>query len=139
MDDAIPNKINALLCILTLIINFAALIFTPLLTQNSGVLIGVCLLDILVLRVTNLHWHLLHEAAHGMLFSNKRCNEWMGTTLGLLLLSAFSLLRFGHLNHHRTNRYGDTTEVYFQKLHPGKITYYTDLLGGFFSNTNGFP
>lgn len=128
----IPNTLNCLLTTLLILENSFILFALPWLTHNTLLITLVLSLDIIAIRLTNLHWHITHEAVHGMLTNSRRLNEWLGTWLAALLLSSFSIARYGHLNHHRNNRYADTQEVYYQKDKPNRLYYYFEILGGFF-------
>ena len=45
---------------------------------------------------------LMHEAAHRLLFRNRRVNDWVGRwLLGFPSLTPIDLYRRGHMNHHR--------------------------------------
>jgi fatty acid desaturase len=45
---------------------------------------------------------LMHEAAHRLLFRNRRTNDWVGRwLLGFPALTPIDLYRRGHMNHHR--------------------------------------
>jgi fatty acid desaturase len=45
---------------------------------------------------------LMHEAAHRLLFRNRRANDWVGRwLLGFPALTPIDLYRRGHMNHHR--------------------------------------
>jgi omega-6 fatty acid desaturase (delta-12 desaturase) len=44
-----------------------------------------------------------HDCAHGSLLPSKRANTWVGTILGLLVLSPFRRWRHDHVGHHATS------------------------------------
>ena len=44
-----------------------------------------------------------HDCAHGSLLPSKRANTWVGTVLGLLVLSPFRRWRHDHVGHHATS------------------------------------
>lgn len=44
-----------------------------------------------------------HDCAHGSLFRSKRANRWIGSVLGLFVLSPFSRWRHDHAVHHATS------------------------------------
>jgi omega-6 fatty acid desaturase (delta-12 desaturase) len=46
---------------------------------------------------------LFHDCAHGSLLPSKRANQWLGTTLGLLVYTAFASWRHTHAVHHATS------------------------------------
>jgi omega-6 fatty acid desaturase (delta-12 desaturase) len=43
-----------------------------------------------------------HDCAHGSLLPSRRANSWVGTVLGLLVLSPFRCFRHEHAGHHAT-------------------------------------
>ena len=62
---------------------------------------------------------LMHEAAHKLLFTNKRVNDWVGTWL--LAYPAFtpiSLYRRGHFAHHRTEFGPEEPDLAFYRGYP---------------------
>jgi fatty acid desaturase len=62
---------------------------------------------------------IIHEADHGMLFSNRRCNDVGGVVMSLFFPAPFHLLRQGHLGHHMRNRSDDEAfDLYFDGEHP---------------------
>lgn len=83
---------------------------------------------------TNTLWALLHEAIHGHFAPEKRLNERAGRVLALALGSSFRVLRFGHLMHHRFNRYAldrpDTYDPARQTRTAAKIKYLGHILAG---------
>ena len=124
------TKINLILCAGVILINFLVLL-SPLWCSSLSVLLLIMAFDIITLRLTNLHWHLIHEAVHRILFPSSILNEKMGQLLSALFFTGFTIIRFGHLVHHKTNRYEDLTEVYDAATAP-KLAYYGEILGGFF-------
>lgn len=120
--------INITLCIFILAMNMLALL-APTITETHGIWL-ILAFDILLLRLTNLQWHLIHEAAHRVLLPSPFWNETIGRILSLFFFSSFTVLRFGHLVHHQTNRFEDLTEVYDKRPHT--LMYYADILGGFY-------
>ena len=75
---------------------------------------------------------LIHEAEHGHLLPSKRHNELLGVLLSALFPGSFSVLRAGHLVHHRRNR---TEAEAIDVIRPGQsrlrryATYYSMLSG----------
>lgn len=86
--------------------------------------------------LTNTHWALLHEAIHGLFHPLPAVNRVAGRVLALLGGSSFRVLRFGHLMHHRFNRYRmDRPDCYDPaETRPlvARLRYYAELLGGFY-------
>ena len=54
----------------------------------------------------------------------------MGQILSVLFFTGFTIIRFGHLVHHKTNRYEDLTEVYDTGT-ATNLAYHAEILGGF--------
>jgi fatty acid desaturase len=80
-----------------------ALFALPLWLLAYGTAWGWMLLPLALL--TNTIWAVAHEAMHGHLVRDRRINHRVGRLLAILIGSSFRLLRFGHLMHHRFNRY----------------------------------
>ena len=127
----IRNGLNLTLTALIVAMNLVAWVFAPYWFSTSGVL-WFLLFDLIAIRLTNIHWHLIHEAAHGVLAQPRWLNELLGNVMSILFNSSFAALRQGHLMHHRVNRIADVTDVYFEKGKPHTLAYYIDILGGFF-------
>lgn len=128
----IPTQLNLLLSTLLIIENLIVLFALPWFIHSALGLSLLLLLDVIIIRTTNFHWHITHEAVHGLLAEPRWLNELLGIILGALFFSSFSIARYGHLNHHRNNRYADTQEVYYQEGQASYFKYYFELLGGFF-------
>jgi len=63
-------------------------------------------------------YSIIHEAEHGMLFTNRVWNDTVGAVLALFFPAPFHLLRQGHLGHHLRNRSDDEAFVlYFEEDH----------------------
>ena len=66
-----------------------------------------------IVLLTPTYWSVIHEAFHGVFSPNRTLNDLFGRVLGILFGSPFSLLRFGHLTHHGSNRTElDRTEIF---------------------------
>jgi fatty acid desaturase len=82
-------------------------------------------------------WSLIHEAIHGTLLRDRGWNDRLGRALAVGYGGPFTLLKAGHLLHHRYSRtQRERTEVY----DPGRTTwlasarsYYPRLLGGLYA------
>jgi fatty acid desaturase len=76
----------------------------------------------------------IHEAEHGLLFSNRRINDAVGTALALFLPASYTFIRNVHLAHHIHNRsdeevfdvYSDDDPAWWKKLQ-----FFGILTGGF--------
>ncbi|MER7004252.1 fatty acid desaturase [Dactylosporangium sp. NPDC000555] len=81
-------------------------------------------------------WSLIHEGIHGILLRDRRWNDLLGRVLAVGYGGPFTLLKAGHLLHHRYSRtQRERTEVY----DPARTTwlaaarsYYPRLLGGLY-------
>lgn len=76
-------------------------------------------------------WALIHESIHGALHPNRRLNDALGRALGVIYATPWSLLRFGHLTHHRV--YAKPAEPTARTKRPwiiGIPVYYARILGG---------
>lgn len=121
--------LNSLLVTLVIVSTVTATLLP--LTIHFTLTTTLLIIDLLTIRLLNLHWHLLHDAVHRTLFETAWVNEWVGQILSVLFFSSFTALRFGHLLHHRINRFEDTSEVYFDDK-PPRLAYYIEILGGFY-------
>lgn len=80
----------------------------------------------------NTIFSLLHEATHGVLFSNRTMNNMTGRVLASFFPTTFTLQQAFHLGHHRRNR---TDEEIFDQYYPNdnllmkKLIIYLLLLG----------
>lgn len=88
-------------------------------------------------------WIFIHEAIHGILFSNKFFNDLIGRIMSIYFGAPFRILQSGHLLHHGFNRTSQEILDYYNpnKVYPilAKIHYYFWIIGGlyiteFFSN-----
>ena len=78
----------------------------------------------------------IHEAEHGILFTNRRLNTAAGVALAALFPGPFHLLRQGHVGHHQRNRSDDEA---FEFGFPGEsplwkwVQFVGILTGGFYA------
>ncbi|WP_433607792.1 fatty acid desaturase [Dactylosporangium sp. CA-139114] len=81
-------------------------------------------------------WSLIHEAIHGTLLRNRAWNDRLGRLLAAGYGGPFTLLKAGHLLHHRYSRtQRERTEVYDPARSSwltAARTYYPRLLGGLY-------
>ena len=76
---------------------------------------------------------IFHDCTHGSFLASKRANTWLGTALGLLVLSTFQAWKHDHAVHHATagdldrRGVGDvptiTVEEYRSRSRPGQLLY----------------
>ena len=90
---------------------------------------GVALIPMVWLNVV--HWGLIHEAIHKLLFSRTSVNELAGRLLGILMGASFHALRFGHLMHHQLNRQFHSEQV-AERTVSTRLGYYFHLLAGLY-------
>jgi fatty acid desaturase len=96
---------------------------------------GALALVLLCLVATTPYWSMLHEAIHGSADANPRLNGAIGRVMGILFGSPFSLLRTGHLLHHRFNRTAEVSEAYEPSRTPRALAWgrhYATILGGLY-------
>ncbi len=68
--------------------------------------------------VMNSVYSTIHEAEHGMLYSNRLWNDIAGSFTALFFPAPFHLIRQGHLGHHLRNRSDDEAfDFYFEGDH----------------------
>ena len=111
----IPAALNGLIIALqlTAIAGCLWIAATPLTTP------GVLALAAAFGVVMNSVYAIIHEADHGMLFTNRRLNDVGGILMSLFFPAPFHLLRQGHLGHHMRNRSDDEAfDLYFEGEHP---------------------
>lgn len=77
------------------------------------------------------HWGLIHEAIHKLLFADSHANEQAGRLLGVLMGASFHVLRFGHLMHHKLNRDWHSERV-AQRNWRTRLEYYANLFFGLY-------
>lgn len=89
-----------------------------------------------VLALTSTHWALLHESIHGLFHPLPAVNRLAGRALALAGGSSFRVLRFGHLMHHRFNRYRMDRPDCFDpaEMSPvlARARYFLELFGGLY-------
>jgi fatty acid desaturase len=89
-----------------------------------------------IVLCTTPFWSLVHEAIHGSLFPSRAWNDRCGRVLSVLFGAPFSMLKIGHLLHHRYSRTErDRTEVFDPTTtNRGNATigYFVWLLGGLY-------
>jgi len=99
LQAQIPVRINLALAACFIFLNIYQLCVLPTLLIPANPWWGLTLLPIALL--TTLFWSVIHESIHGVLSPNKTINNTTGRILCILFGASFSMLRFGHLMHHR--------------------------------------
>jgi omega-6 fatty acid desaturase (delta-12 desaturase) len=75
--------------VMYLMLHVSPLIVVALVIPSAGFLVRVFVV--------------FHDCAHGSLLPSRRANTWVGTVLGLLVLSPFRRWRHDHVGHHATS------------------------------------
>jgi omega-6 fatty acid desaturase (delta-12 desaturase) len=96
-----PRTVRSLVDVLTSVVPYLALSVliyvaigvSPLLALALAIPAAACLLRTYIV---------FHDCAHGSFLSSRRANAWLGTALGLLVLSPFVRWRHDHAVHHAT-------------------------------------
>lgn len=89
---------------------------------------------LLPILLTTTYWALVHEAIHGLLFAQPGRNAACGRCLSIIHGAPFTLLRMGHLLHHRYSRTDDISEAW----QPGEprwqatLRHYGSIFGGLY-------
>jgi fatty acid desaturase len=110
----IPNRLNAAIVVFQ-IAAVGACFAMAARAQTGWAVAGTAILFALLM---NSVYSIIHEAEHGMLFSNHRANEWAGVLMAMLFPAPFHLIRQGHLGHHMRNRSDDEAfDLYFEDDH----------------------
>lgn len=128
---AIPLKQNARLTAITATLTLFQLFAMPLMLKHSP---QWAWLMVPMLPLHLVMWGLIHEAIHGHLHPVAAQNIRVARALSVLFGSAFHVLRFGHLMHHRFNRdwesewFDPARTCWWQKA----PAYYTTLFGGLY-------
>ena len=129
-NHEIPTNINLSLCLIIIAYHSTIFIAAPWMTQSYSFWAYLLLFDFVLLRLSNVTWHLTHESVHGHLVPNKKVNLFFGRALATTLYSSFTALQLGHLTHHKANRISDISDLYFEQNTPKRFTYYLEILGG---------
>jgi len=127
---AIPNATNAAIAMAQL----AAFVAAVWLAAHLHVWWHVAILALAFGIFMNSVYSIIHEAEHGILFSNRRLNDATGVFMALLFPAPFHLIRQGHIGHHLRNRSDDEAfDLYFDGDHPvWKFMAYYGILTGFY-------
>ena len=106
----IPNRLNAAI-VCAQIALFVAVFW---MASQAATWTYVFSLSLVFAVLGNSIYAIAHEAEHGILFSNRRANDLVGSTMMLLFPASFHLLRQSHLGHHFRNRSDDEAfDFYF--------------------------
>jgi fatty acid desaturase len=107
---SIPNALNASIVATQLIVVTACIIACKY-ADSSGWWVAIGLLFVLAM---NSVYVTIHEAEHGVLFSNRALNGFTGSLLALFMPTSYTMIRRVHLAHHIHNRSDEETfDIYF--------------------------
>lgn len=128
------HMVNGGLAIVLIAVSVLALFILPLGPMTADPRFAWLLLPAVAL--TSTQWALLHEAIHGLFHPHPMVNRLAGRVLALAGGSSFRVLRFGHLMHHRFNRYRMDRPDCFDpaEISPlvARTRYFFELFGGFY-------
>jgi fatty acid desaturase len=111
----IPAALNASI----MAVQLAAIAACTLVAARPLTTWGLFALSVAFGVVMNSVYAVIHEADHGMLFTDRRLNDAGGALMSLFFPAPFHLLRQGHLGHHLRNRSDDEAfDLYFEGEHP---------------------
>jgi len=138
----VPQRANSLLATVMLGLHLLVLFVLPLswrlLPAGAGSGWPLLVAAMLLLALTsNTLWALIHEAIHGLLSSDERCNRIWGRMLAIVHGCPLRMLRHGHLHHHRNSRGpADRSEVYDPLEQSGwraAMVHYVSVGGGLYA------
>jgi fatty acid desaturase len=124
---SIPQKLNLLIIA---VVSSSELSLLWLGSHAEPLTMWICAIAFSFLMLTN--YALIHEATHGVLHENARCNRLLGMLLSWFFPTSFTLLRVTHIVHHCCNR---TDHEMFDCYYPGDnklvkwVQWYGLLLG----------
>ncbi len=130
-ERVIPGRLNALIVTLQIFVAFTCIVFAAKAATFWQLILIACIFSLLMQGV----YGSIHEAVHGILFSNPKANDRTGTLLTMFFPIPFHLLRQGHLNHHRRNRSDDEAfDLWFPDEYvPWKwVQWFGIITGGFY-------
>jgi fatty acid desaturase len=113
--DGIPDRLNAVILALDLVSVFACFRAAAVLSSPWAVAALAGGFAVLMVGV----YSLIHEAEHGVLFTNPRVNLAAGILVAAFFPGPFHLLRQGHIGHHLRNRSDDEAfDLWFEGESP---------------------
>lgn len=126
----IPNRLNAIILALQLAAIFLCFRAAALLSSAWALALLAGGFAVLMVGV----YSIIHEAEHGVLFTNARANLAGGVLLAAFFPVPFHLLRQGHLGHHLRNRSDDEAfDLWFEGESPvWKWAQWLGILTGLF-------
>ena len=130
---SIPDRLNATIALLQLIAIFSCFYMASVLQSTPGIAAVAVVFAVVMISV----YSTIHEAEHGILFSNRRANIMGGIIAALFFPAPFHLIRQGHLGHHLRNRSDDEAfDLWFEGESPvWKWIQWIGILTGLFYAT----
>lgn len=131
--DSTHRSINAWLIGAALTGGLLQLLVLPLVLLPRSPAWGWILVPLVLLSTP--FWSLIHESIHGSLVARRTVNDRWGRILAVLYGSPFTLLKAGHLLHHRYSRIRDRSEIYDPATSSwgrAALGYYGRLFGGLY-------
>jgi fatty acid desaturase len=135
--SSLPNRLNAVIMVIQLGAIFSCFWAASRVSSGAGIAALACAFAALMVSV----YSILHEAEHGVLFTQRTANVVGGVVAALFFGAPFHLLRQGHIGHHLRNRSDDEAfDLWFDGESPvwkwmqwlGVLTglfYFTILMG----------
>jgi len=101
-----PRSINQLRSIayvlLVLFLTFAAFLYlSDIVNKDNVSLQNFLFLYLIIGYIYYQYQFILHEAAHGVLFSSRKINDTIGSLVGIISGYDFRSYRIGHMKHHK--------------------------------------
>lgn len=129
LPHRIPNALNAAIAVAQLV---ALIVLLRAGAEADGVAFAAAAIAFAVLM--NSVYSIIHEAEHGILFTNKVANDCAGAIMALFFPAPFHLIRQGHIGHHQRNRSDDEAfDFWFEGEHPlWKRLQFYGILTGFY-------
>jgi fatty acid desaturase len=126
---SIPDLPNAAIVMLQLLLIGACISACAVVRGGWWILLAAAF----VLTMNSVYFA-IHEAEHGLLFSNRRINHAAGTVLALFLPASYMFIRNVHLAHHIHNRSDEEVFDVYSTDDPAwwkKFQFFGILTGGF--------
>ena len=126
----IPDRLNAGILLLYLAAIFACFRAAAVLSSPWAIAVLACGFAVTMVGV----YSIIHEAEHGVLFTNPDNNTAAGIIAAMFFPGPFHLLRQGHLGHHLRNRSDDEAfDLWFEGESPvWKWAQWIGILTGLF-------
>jgi fatty acid desaturase len=126
----IPDRLNAQIMVLQLVLIFSCFRAASVLSSPGAMAALACGFAVIMVGV----YSIIHEAEHGVLFTNRRANIAGGVIAASFFPGPFHLLRQGHIGHHLRNRSDDEAfDLWFEGESPvWKWAQWIGILTGLF-------